>query len=162
MYRIGQSTDIHRFCDGNHIILGGIEIPSSFGIEAHSDGDALCHAIAEAILGALALGDLGSHFADTDACNKNRSSLEILSIVVEMMEKANYEIGNIDALILIEKPKMAPYITKMREALTMILHTEIHNVSIKATRGERLGFIGREEGLVCQCVVLLKRSVRDE
>ncbi|MDF9825808.1 2-C-methyl-D-erythritol 2,4-cyclodiphosphate synthase [Breznakia sp. PF5-3] len=157
MYRIGQSTDIHRFCEGDVITLGGVNIKACFGVEAHSDGDALCHAIAESILGALALGDLGTHFPDTDASNKDRSSIEILSEVVKKMEAKEYEIQNIDALILIEEPKMAPHIKAMCSNISKVLKTEASNVSIKATRGEKIGFVGRKEGVVCQCVTLLRR-----
>lgn len=162
MYRIGQSTDIHKFEEGSEIILGGVRIEAPFKVVAHSDGDALCHAIAEAILGALALGDLGTHFSDTASENKNRSSIEILEVVVSMMRDAGYEVQNVDALILIEKPKMAPHINQMRENISYTLQTALGNVSIKATRGEQIGFIGRKEGVACQCVILLKKEIKNE
>ena len=162
MFRIGQSTDIHRFCEGDFITLGGVRIEAPFGVEAHSDGDALCHAIAESILGALALGDLGTHFPDTAECNKDLSSIEILGEVVKKMNVQNYEIQNIDALILIEEPKMAPHIKKMCTNISEVLKTELTNVSIKATRGEKIGFVGRKEGIVCQCVTLLRRRNGNE
>lgn len=153
--RIGQSTDIHKFCEGDHIVLGGACIPFAKGIEAHSDGDALCHAIAESILGALALGDLGKHFPDTDPAYKGMSSLLILGKVYDIMDKEGYEIGNIDTLILIEKPKMAPYIETMQNNIAKVLHCDCSKVSCKATRGEQIGFVGRQEGVMCQSVCLL-------
>ena len=158
MYRIGQSTDIHRFKEGDHLVLGGVSIPFEKGIDAHSDGDALCHAIAESMLGALALGDLGHHFPDTDPRYENISSLLILEQVYVLVQAQGYAINNLDALILIERPKMAPYIEKMRSNIASILHTDIANVSIKATRGEKMGFIGQSEGIMAQCVVLLKNE----
>ena len=158
MFRIGQSSDIHRFKEGDHIVLGGVNIPHSKGIEAHSDGDALCHAIGEAILGALALGDLGHHFPDTDPKYSGISSLLLLEEVCKLMDSKGYEINNLDSLILIERPKMAPHIEMMRNNIAGILHTEIANVSVKATRGEKIGFVGREEGVLAQCVVLLRKK----
>lgn len=158
MYRIGQSSDIHRFIEGSYITLGGIQIEHNKGIDAHSDGDALCHAIAEAILGALALGDLGHHFPDTDDTYKGMSSLKILAEVVNIMDTKGYEVNNVDALILIERPKMAPHIEMMRSNIASVLNTDKNNVSVKATRGEKIGFVGREEGVMAQCVILLKQK----
>lgn len=157
MYRIGQSSDIHQFCEGDHITLGGERIPFVKGVLAHSDGDALCHAIAEAILGALALGDLGHHFPDTDDAYKGMSSILILEKVYDIMIQKGYEINNLDSLILIEKPKMVGYIDKMRQNVANALHCEEEQVSIKATRGEQIGFVGRGEGVMAQCVLLLKK-----
>lgn len=161
MYRIGQSTDIHRFKEGDRITLGGVKIPHSKGIEAHSDGDALCHAIGEAMLGALALGDLGHHFPDTDERYQGVSSLMLLEEVMKKISEQKYEVVNVDSLILTERPKMAPHIEKMRENIAMILHTEVQNISVKATRGEKVGFIGREEGIMAQAVVLLRKKMLD-
>lgn len=158
MYRIGQSSDIHRFKEGTYIILGGVKLDFDKGIDAHSDGDALCHAISEAILGALALGDLGYHFPDTDAKYKGVSSLTLLEEVVKMIDTKGYEINNIDSLILIEKPKMAPHIDEMRNNIARVLKCDIENISVKATRGEKIGFVGREEGVMAQCVVLLRKK----
>lgn len=157
MYRIGQSSDIHKFCEGNFITLGGEKIDFNQGLLAHSDGDALCHAIAESILGALALGDLGHHFPDTDDTYKGMSSILILEKVYEIMKEHGYEINNLDSLILIEKPKMAPHIEKMRSNIANALHCDIDQVSVKATRGEKIGFVGRGEGVLAQCVVMLKK-----
>lgn len=156
--RIGQSSDIHRLVPGRKLILGGVEIESDLGLLGHSDADALVHAVAEAVLGALALGDLGHHFPDTDPKWEGVSSLIILREVTRMMEEKGYCIGNVDALVMIEKPKMAPHIQKMRKNIADALHTDIDNVSVKATRGEGLGFVGRREGVMAQAAVLLKEN----
>lgn len=156
--RIGQSTDIHQLVEGRKLILGGVEIEHTKGLLGHSDADALLHAVSEAILGALALGDLGHHFPDTDERWKGVSSLVILEKVCEMMEERGFHIGNVDSLVLIERPKMAPHIEKMRENIAHALHTDIANISVKATRGEKMGFVGREEGVLAQAVVLLEEN----
>ena len=153
--RIGQSTDIHRFAENRKLVLGGVEIPYEKGLLGHSDADALTHADAEAILGALALGDLGHHFPDTDPKWEGVNSLIILKEVGKMMRDLGYRIGNIDSLILIEKPKMAPHIEEMRHNFAEALDCDISRVSVKATRGEGLGFVGRQEGVLAQAVVLL-------
>ena len=153
--RIGQSTDIHRFAENRKLVLGGVEIPYEKGLLGHSDADALTHAVAEAILGALALGDLGHHFPDTDPKWEGVNSLIILKEVAKMMRDLGYRIGNIDSLILIEKPKMAPHIEEMRHNFAEALDCDISRVSVKATRGEGLGFVGRQEGVLAQAVVLL-------
>lgn len=158
--RIGQSSDIHQLVQGRKLILGGVCIPSELGLLGHSDADALTHAIAEAILGALCLGDLGHHFSDKDPKWKDVNSLVILQEVKHMMNDAGYCIGNIDSLIMIEKPKMAPYIQTMRENIAQVLECGIDQVSIKATRGETLGFVGRSEGVLAQAVVLLETVVK--
>ena len=156
--RIGQSSDIHRLVEGRKLILGGVEIEHSKGLLGHSDADALSHAVAEAILGALALGDLGHHFPDTDQQWNGVNSPVILEKTAEMMEEKGYSIGNVDSLILIEKPKMAPHIQKMRENFAKALHCDLSRISVKATRGEGLGFVGREEGVLAQAVVLLEEK----
>ena len=153
--RIGQSTDIHRFAENRKLVLGGVEIPYEKGLLGHSDADALTHAVAEAILGALALGDLGHHFPDTDPKWEGVNSLIILKEVGKMMRDLGYRIDNIDSLILIEKPKMAPHIEEMRHNFAEALDCDISRVSVKATRGEGLGFVGRQEGVLAQAVVLL-------
>ena len=155
MFRIGQSSDIHQLIQGRKLILGGVEIDHERGLLGHSDADALLHAIAESILGALALGDLGKRFPDTAKEYKNMNSLWMLQEVYKMMDKQGYKINNLDALIMIERPKMAPHIAKMRENVAAALHCDIDQVSIKATRGEKMGFVGREEGVLAQCIVLL-------
>ena len=156
--RIGQSTDIHRLAEGRKLILGGVEIPSKLGLVGHSDADALCHAIAEAILGALALGDLGKWFPDTDPKWEGADSIKILTQVGVMMRDRGYNIGNVDSLIMIEKPKMAPHIMTMRENIARALACDLDNVSVKATRGEGLGFVGKSEGVQAQAVVLLVKE----
>ena len=156
--RIGQSTDIHQLVEGRKLILGGVEIEHTKGLLGHSDADALLHAVSEAILGALALGDLGHHFPDTDERWKGVSSLVILEKVCEMMEERGYHIGNVDSLVLIERPTMASHIEKMRKNIANALHTDVDNISVKATRGEKMGFVGREEGVLAQAVVLLEEN----
>ena len=154
--RIGQSSDIHQLSSDRPLILGGVEIESEKGCVGHSDADVLVHVIAESILGALALGDLGKHFPDTDPKYKGISSLILLKQVIHLMKEKNYKIGNIDALVIIEEPKLAPYLEQMKEKLCPILEIEFNQINLKATRGEKLGYIGRGEGVMAQCVVLLK------
>ena len=154
--RIGQAVDIHPLVKNRDLILGGVKIEHELGLYGHSDADVLIHAIAESILGALALGDLGKHFPDTDPKYKGISSMILLEHVYGLMNENGYCIGNIDATILAERPKMAPHIMKMRENVSSCLHCDINRVSIKATRGEKLGFIGNEEGIVSLCVCLLE------
>lgn len=156
--RIGQSTDIHRLAEGRKLIIGGVEIPHEKGLVGHSDADALTHALAEAILGALALGDLGHWFPDTDPKWEGVNSQIILKTVAGMMRERGYHLGNADCLILIEKPKMAPHIQKMRENFAEALDCDISRISVKATRGEGLGFVGRMEGVMAQAVVLLEED----
>lgn len=158
MYRIGQSSDIHPLKSGRKLILGGVEIDHDKGLDGHSDADALLHAIAESIIGALALGDIGKHFPDTDPKYKGISSLILLKEVYNLMDNQGYQINNLDALIFIERPKMAPHIQKMRENVAQALHCQLTQVNIKATRGEKLGFVGKEEGVMAQAVVLLKKT----
>ena len=155
MIRIGQSTDIHPLKEGRELILGGVHIEHPFGCDGHSDADALVHAIAEAILGALALGDLGQHFPDADPQFKDANSLDLLRHVVSLMRIKGYRVGNIDSIILIEKPKMAPHIPMMKANLLPILGINEDQLNIKATRGEKLGFVGRQEGVMTQAVCLL-------
>lgn len=158
MIRIGQSSDIHRLVENRKLILGGVEIEHHLGLLGHSDADALLHAIAEAMLGALALGDLGKHFPDTSKKWEGVSSLIILKETYKMIKEKGYHIVNIDSLILIEKPKMAPYIDQMRKNIADALECEIDQISVKATRGEGLSFVGREEGVLAQAVVLLSNE----
>ena len=156
--RIGQSTDIHKLVEGRKLILGGVEIPSEKGLLGHSDADALTHAVAEAILGALALGDLGHHFPDTDPKWEGVNSQVILEACWQMMDEKGYKIGNVDSLVLIERPKMAPHIEAMRANFAKALHCDISQSSVKATRGEGMGFVGRGEGVLAQAVVLLEEK----
>ncbi len=156
MMRIGQAVDIHPLKAGRPLILGGVRIDSPLGLDGHSDADVLLHAIAESILGALALGDLGHHFPDTDPKYKGISSMLLLEHTAGLMRQNGYQIGNVDATILAEKPKLAPYIEMMRENVARVLECDISQVSIKATRGEKLGFVGRQEGICSLCVCLLE------
>ncbi|MEG0264529.1 MAG: 2-C-methyl-D-erythritol 2,4-cyclodiphosphate synthase [Erysipelotrichaceae bacterium] len=158
MFRIGQSSDIHPLVKGRKLILGGVEIESELGLDGHSDGDALSHAIAESIIGALGEGDLGKHFSDQDIKFKDICSLRIVEQCAEFMYTKGYQINNIDALIMIEKPKMAPYIEAMKKNIAKALQCDISLINIKATRGEKLGYVGREEGVLAQAVVLLVKK----
>lgn len=157
--RIGQSADIHQLVDGRPLVLGGVEIESPKGLLGHSDADVLLHAIAESILGALALGDLGKHYPDTDPRFAGVRSTLLLEDVCAKMKEKHYRIGNIDATVFAEKPKLAPYIDLMRSNVAQILECEMDQVSIKATRGEKLGFVGRMEGMVAMSVCLLEEDV---
>ena len=157
MYRIGQSSDIHKLVKDRKLILGGVEIKSEVGLLGHSDADALLHAIAEAIIGALALNDLGHHFPDNEDKYKDISSLKILEKVYKLMINNGYEIVNVDSLIMIENIKMKPYINMMKENIAKTLNTSINNVNVKATCAEKLGFIGKGEGVMAQAIVLLKK-----
>lgn len=158
MIRIGQSIDIHQLVEERKLILGGVEIPFEKGLLGHSDADCLLHAIIESIIGAMALGDIGKHFPDTDPRYKGISSMILLEYTYNLMVENGYEIGNIDSIIMCEKPKMAPHILSMRENIARVLHCELSQVNVKATRGEKLGFVGRQEGIVCQSVVLLNKK----
>lgn len=155
MFRIGQSTDIHPLKEGRKLIIGGVNIPYEYGLDGHSDADVLLHAISEAILGALGLNDLGCLFPDTDKKYKDISSLILLKEVYEVMNQKGYQINNIDSLVIIEQPKLRPYIDEMRKNIADVLHTDVANVNVKATCSEKIGFIGRKEGAVAQAVVLL-------
>jgi 2-C-methyl-D-erythritol 2,4-cyclodiphosphate synthase len=154
--RIGQSIDIHQLVENRKLILGGVEIPYVKGLKGHSDADVLLHAVIESIIGAMGLGDIGKHFPDTDPKYKGISSMILLEHTYQMMIENGYKIGNIDSIIMCEQPKMAPHILKMRENISKVLHCDINQVNVKATRGEKLGFVGRKEGIVSQCVVLLE------
>jgi len=155
MYRIGQSTDIHELVDNRKLVLGGIEIPFNKGLKGHSDGDALIHAIAEAILGALALNDLGHLFPDNDPNTLGIDSKIILAKVYEIMDKANYKINNVDSLIIIQEPKMSPYIQSMRQTIANILHCDYSQVNVKATTAEHLGVIGEGKAVEAQATIML-------
>ena len=156
--RIGQSSDIHRLVPDRKLVLGGVEIESDLGLLGHSDADALTHALAEAILGALALGDLGKWFPDTDPKWEGVNSQVILREVARMMDEKGYRLGNADTLVMIEKPKMAPHIEAMRRNFAQALGCDISRISVKATRGEGLGYVGRREGVLAQAVVLLEEK----
>ncbi len=158
MFLIGQSVDIHQLVEGRKLILGGVEIPYKKGLLGHSDADVLLHAIIESIIGALGLGDIGTHFSDKDDAFKGISSLILLEKTYEMMVDCGYQIQNIDAIILVEEPRMAPYIATMKKNVSDVLHCDSTRVNIKATRGEKLGWIGEGLGIQSQCVTLLKKE----
>ncbi len=157
MYRIGQSVDIHALVSHRKLILGGVEIPHDKGLKGHSDADALLHAVIESIIGALGKGDIGKHFPDTDEQYRGISSMILLEKTYQMMIDEGYEISNLDALILIEKPKMAPHIPQMKMNIAKVLHCDEDRINVKATRGESLGFVGQEQGVEAHCVVMLKK-----
>lgn len=158
MFRIGQSIDIHQLVEGRDLYIGGVKIDHDKGLLGHSDADVLLHAIIESIIGALGLGDIGKHFPDTDPQYKGISSMVLLEYCYQLMDKESYEINNLDSIIMCEAPKMAPHIQKMRENVASKLHCDISQINIKATRGEKLGFVGRQEGMVAQAVVLLRKK----
>lgn len=157
-FRIGYGYDVHAFAFGRDLIIGGIKIDYDRGLEGHSDADVLLHAISDAILGALALGDIGVHFPPSDNKYKNIDSKILLREVVLLMEAKGYEIANIDATIIAERPKMNPHIPLMRQVIATILKTDKDEISIKATTSEKLGFTGREEGIAASAVVLLQKK----
>ena len=156
--RVGMGYDVHRLVEDRKLIIGGVEIPYEKGLLGHSDADVLLHAIMDALLGAAALGDIGKHFPDTDPQYKGISSMILLQHTYDMMKQNGYTIGNVDSLILCEEPKMAPHIPLMKENVARVLHCDITQVNIKATRGEKMGFVGRKEGIVAQSVVLLNKE----
>ena len=153
--RIGHGYDVHAFGAGSALILGGVTIPYNRAFLAHSDGDVLIHALIDALLGAMAMGDIGQHFPDTDAAYKGSNSRDLLAVVVGMMVKAGYKLGNGDITIVAESPKMAPHLEKMRLNLAADLGSDVSQINIKATTTEKLGFAGRQEGIACHAVVLL-------
>ena len=153
--RIGHSKDVHQLVAGRPLILGGVEIEHHMGLHGHSDADVLTHAVTEAIIGALGLGDIGTHFPDTDAAYKGACSLALLKQTMRLLEASNYRIGNLDATIFAEQPKMRPHIEAMRANLAASMGIDVTQINVKATRGEKMGYIGREEGMGAECVVLL-------
>ncbi|MGS7253222.1 2-C-methyl-D-erythritol 2,4-cyclodiphosphate synthase [Pseudomonas anuradhapurensis] len=153
--RIGHGFDVHRFCDGDFITLGGVRIPHKYGLLAHSDGDVLLHALSDALLGAAALGDIGKHFPDTDPQYKGADSRALLRHVVGIVMAKGWKVGNIDATIVAQAPKMAPHIETMRQRIAEDLQVELDQVNVKATTTEKLGFTGREEGIAVHAVALL-------
>jgi 2-C-methyl-D-erythritol 2,4-cyclodiphosphate synthase len=158
MLRIGIGYDVHRLVEGRKLILGGVDIPFEKGLLGHSDADVLTHAICDAILGALGLGDIGRYFPDSDPAYKGISSLVLLGEVVTRMQQQLYEIENVDSILIAEKPRLGEYIEQMRTILAKILQTSSDRVNIKATTTEKLGFTGREEGIAAQAIVnLVKR-----
>lgn len=156
--RIGHGYDVHAFESGDHLVIGGVSIPYSQSFKAHSDGDVLIHAICDALLGALALGDIGQHFPDTDAAFENANSGDLLAKVAAMVESKGFGLMNLDSTIIAQAPKMSSHIEEMRTNLAAVLQVDISQISIKATTTEKLGFTGREEGISAHAVVLLSST----
>ncbi len=156
MIKIGFGYDVHKFTPDRKLILGGIEIPSSQGLEGHSDADVLLHAICDALLGAAALGDIGKHFPNTDPKFKNIESTKLLSKVCTLLKEHNFRVNNIDSTICLEEPKLLPFIERMRENISSIVGIDKTCISVKATTNEKLGFIGRSEGAAAFAVTLLE------
>jgi 2-C-methyl-D-erythritol 2,4-cyclodiphosphate synthase len=157
MLRIGNGYDVHKLVEGRTLILGGVEIPHTKGVLGHSDGDVLIHAIMDAMLGALALGDIGQHFPDTDMKYENIDSTILLTRVKELIAERGYRVINLDSIIVLQKPKVKPYIEAMRKRVAEVLEIDIDQVSVKATTEEKLGFTGDESGVKSYCVVLLEK-----
>jgi len=153
--RVGQGFDVHQLVEGRKLIIGGVEIPYDKGLLGHSDADVLLHAICDALLGAAALGDIGRHFADTDAKFKNIDSRILLRETVRMVNAAGFRIGNVDATIIAQAPKMAPHISRMVEHIAADLGVAMNAVNVKATTTEKLGYTGRSEGIAAQAIALL-------
>jgi len=153
--RIGHGFDVHKFGGNTPLMLGGVHVPYEYGLIAHSDGDVVLHAIADAVLGAMALGDIGKHFPDTDAEFKGADSRVLLRHCYQQVQDKGYRLGNLDVTIIAQAPKMAPHIEAMRATLSIDFKTNIDNINVKATTTEKLGFTGRKEGIAVEAVVLL-------
>lgn len=156
-FRIGSGIDFHRLVEGRKLIIGGVEIPHHKGALGHSDADVLLHAICDAILGALALGDIGTHFPDTSADFKDIDSRILLKRSFDLIKEKGYRVVNVDATLCLQEPKIKPYIMQMQRAISEVLDLECSDVSVKATTTEKMGFAGREEGLVAYATVLLEK-----
>jgi 2-C-methyl-D-erythritol 2,4-cyclodiphosphate synthase len=154
--RVGTGYDVHKLVENRKLILGGVEIPHRLGLLGHSDADVLLHAIMDAILGAAGLGDIGQHFPDTDEAYRGISSLKLLSHVAELISQSGYVVGNIDATVIAQQPKLRPYISEMEDNVARTLGVDSSQINIKATTEEHLGFTGREEGISAQAVCLLE------
>lgn len=155
--RIGQGYDVHRLAEGRKLILGGVEIPHTMGLLGHSDADVLVHAVMDAMLGALALGDIGQHFPDTDPKYSGADSMLLLRHVYALVEQKGWMLGNLDATVIAQKPKLAPHIPQMRKNIAEVIGCRLDQVSVKATTEEKLGFTGKEQGISAQCVILLEK-----
>ena len=155
--KVGIGYDVHRLVEGRKLILGGVEIPYVKGLDGHSDADVLVHAIMDAILGALGEGDIGHLFPDSDPAYLNIDSMKLLDEVIHRMKAKGFKIGNLDALLIAQKPKTAPYVPEMRDRIAKACECDLADVNVKATTEEHLGFTGREEGMAAEAVVLLER-----
>lgn len=156
--RVGTGYDVHKLVEGRKLILGGVEIPHSLGLLGHSDADVLLHAIMDALLGATALGDIGKHFPDTDDHYKGISSLKLLEHVAQLLQKHGYEIGNIDATVIAQKPKLRPYIEEMEKNIAEVLGISGDQINVKATTEEGLGFTGEQQGISSQAICCLYKE----
>jgi 2-C-methyl-D-erythritol 2,4-cyclodiphosphate synthase len=159
MMRIGFGYDSHRFIDGDHIMMGGVRLPYTSALKAHSDGDVLLHAVADALLGAAALGDLGQHFPDTDPDYQSANSADLVKKILSLLDERQFAINNIDSTIIAEAPKFSPYMTEIRHSVAEVLGLPVSQVSVKATTNEQMGWIGRGEGIAVHAVVLLSSSL---
>ena len=157
MTRFGMGYDVHRLVEGRKLILGGVEIPHTLGLLGHSDADVLLHAISDALLGAAALGDIGRHFPDTDSRYAGADSRKLLAQVVEMVREKGYVVGNVDATVVAQKPKLMPFIPQMNENIAEVLGLDLDQVNVKATTEEKLGFTGTEQGISAYAVVGLEK-----
>ncbi len=157
-FRVGTGYDVHRLVEGRDLILGGVTIPHKLGLLGHSDADVLVHAVMDALLGASALGDIGKHFPDTDPEYAGVSSILLLQRVTELLWEKGYHIGNVDATIIAQKPKVGSYLLEMREIMAQAMGISVEQVSVKATTEEHLGFTGREEGISAQAVCLIYKG----
>lgn len=153
--RVGLGYDVHKLVEGRKLIIGGVDVPHEKGLLGHSDADVLVHAVMDSILGALALGDIGKHFPDTDERYKGADSIKLLEFVYNLIKEKGYVIGNIDCTIIAQSPKMAPHIMSMRENIAKALNTDIENINVKATTEEGLGFTGKKEGIASQSICML-------
>ena len=158
MMRVGFGYDVHRLTEGRRLVLGGVEIPHERGLLGHSDADVLLHAVADALLGAAALGDIGTHFPDTDPAWKGADSRMLLREVRALLERGGYRCGNVDATVVIERPRLSPYVDAMRTNVAECLGVGADRISVKATRGEGMGFAGREEGAAAYAVCTIVRA----
>lgn len=157
-YRIGFGYDVHRFAEGRELWLGGVLIPHSSGLLGHSDADVLLHAVCDALLGAVAMGDIGQHFPDTDQAWKGADSKKLLTAVVRLLDDAGWQVGNVDCTLVMERPKIMPHAAAMRSTMAPLLGIAEDAVSIKATTNEKLGYVGREEGAFAHAVALVYRK----
>lgn len=153
--RVGLGYDVHKLVEGRKLIIGGVNVPHEKGLLGHSDADVLIHAVMDSILGALALGDIGKHFPDTDEKYKGADSMKLLEFVYNLINEKGYDIGNIDCTIIAQSPKMAPHIQNMRANIAKALNTSIEDINVKATTEEGLGFTGAKEGIAAQSICLL-------
>lgn len=155
MFRVGQGFDVHEFAENRPLIMGGVTIPYEKGLIGHSDADVLLHTVTDAALGAIGEGDIGRHFPDTDPEFKDADSAKLLAYIWNIVEEKGYKLGNVDCTIIAQAPKMAPYITQMRDRIAELLNAEPSQVNVKATTTEKLGFTGRGEGIAAQATILL-------